>query len=113
MKKFNGARMLSVLSMVFFLGGALFLNQNMSKSEDLQMEEDIAVEAEHVTLPYEYIIVEEDGYLVVYCSDRKTIYFQTDIRYAELNQEIQEKIRNGYGITDVRELYDFLENYSS
>lgn len=63
--------------------------------------------------PYEYVIVNDNGYLTVYQKDLKTVYFQTDIPYAELHTELQKKIDQGYLIQDAEELYDFLENYSS
>lgn len=62
--------------------------------------------------PYEYVIVNDNGYLTVYQKDLKTVYFQTDIPYAELHAELQKKIDQGYLIQDAEELYDFLENYS-
>ena len=62
---------------------------------------------------YEYVILNNGGFLCVYLKDLKTVYFQTDIPYDKLNEEMQQKIDQGYLIRNAEELYDFLENYSS
>lgn len=80
-------------------------------SEEKDDEETTKVDKEQQ--PYEYVVVNEDGYLCVYLKDLKTVYFQTDIPYQELNTEMKQQIDQGYFIKDTAELYDFLENYSS
>ena len=82
--------------------------QEKSKPKQEEMKETASSET-----PYEYVIVNDNGYLTVYQKDLKTVYFQTDIPYAELQTELQKKIDQGYLIQDAEELYDFLENYSS
>ncbi len=83
-------------------------NEEKSKPKQEEMKETSGSET-----PYEYVVVNDNGYLTVYQKDLKTVYFQTDIPYAELHTELQEKIDQGYLIQDAEELYDFLENYSS
>lgn len=83
-------------------------NEEKSKPKQEEMKETASSET-----PYEYVIVNDNGYLTVYQKDLKTVYFQTDIPYAELHAELQKKIDQGYLIQDAEELYDFLENYSS
>lgn len=82
--------------------------QEKSKPKQEEMKETASSET-----PYEYVIVNDNGYLTVYQKDLKTVYFQTNIPYAELHTELQKKIDQGYLIQDAEELYDFLENYSS
>ncbi len=41
--------------------------------------------------PYEYVIVNDNGYLTVYQKDLKTVYFQTDIPYAELTPNCRKR----------------------
>ena len=60
-----------------------------------------------------YYLMEVNGYVVVYLSDKKTPYEYTDIRYDELPAELQDEIRNGKYMEDAKSLYGFLENYSS
>ena len=77
--------------------------QEKSKPKQEEMKETASSET-----PYEYVIVNDNGYLTVYQKDLKTVYFQTDIPYAELHTELQKKIDQGYLIQDAEELYDFL-----
>lgn len=60
-----------------------------------------------------YYLMEVNGYVVVYLSDRKTAYEYTDILYDELPAVVRDEIRNGKYIESTEELYGFLENYSS
>ena len=60
-----------------------------------------------------YYLMEVNGYVVVYLSDKKTPYEYTDIKCDGLPSEMQEEIRNGKYMVDAKELYGFLENYSS
>lgn len=60
-----------------------------------------------------YYLMEVNGYVVVYLSDKKTPYEYTDIKCDGLPCEMQEEIRNGKYMEDAKTLYGFLENYSS
>lgn len=60
-----------------------------------------------------YYLMEVNGNVVVYLSDRKTAYEYTDILYDELPSGLRDEIRNGKYIESLDELYGFLENYSS
>lgn len=60
-----------------------------------------------------YYLMEVNGYIVVYLSDKKTPYEYTDILFDELPEKLREEIRNGKYIEDTKTLYGFLENYSS
>lgn len=60
-----------------------------------------------------YYLMEVNGYVVVYLSDKTTPYEYTNILYDELPASLREEIRNGKYIEDASELYGFLENYSS
>ena len=60
-----------------------------------------------------YYLMEGNGYVVVYLSDKKTPYEYTDIKYDDLPAELRDEIRNGKYMEDAKSLYGFLENYSS
>lgn len=60
-----------------------------------------------------YYLMEVNGYIVVYLSDKKTPYEYTSIQYDELPDRLRQEIRNGKYIESTEELYGFLENYSS
>ena len=84
------------------------------KTSDLQQKQ-----PEILSLPVdsggekEYVLGEEDGMVVVYEEDGHTVYERTDITVSHLQEELQEEIKSGKQIKDNRELYGFLEAYSS
>lgn len=61
----------------------------------------------------QYYLCELYGYVVVYLSDRETIYEYTNIPLTELPEALQTEILNGKIIEGTDRLYGFLENYSS
>lgn len=82
-------------------------------------QEEAEVKRETHTVPADankkegYYLIEEDGFLVVYASDRKTVYEYTDIAYDDLPENVRNEIRYGKYIRSQADLYGFLENYSS
>lgn len=60
-----------------------------------------------------YYLMEVNGYIVVYLSDKTTPYEYTDILYDDLPAMMREEVRNGKYIETTEELYGFLENFSS
>lgn len=63
--------------------------------------------------PYQFVLLEEDGYVIVYRGDGTTYYDNTAIPIDSLPRKLQEEIKNGKGIGSEEELYNFLESYSS
>lgn len=62
---------------------------------------------------YQYYLTEEQGCVCIYQNDKKTLYENTSICINSLPKSLQEEIKNGKYIRTEKELYDFLENYSS
>lgn len=60
-----------------------------------------------------YYLVAEDGCVSVYLDDTTTLYEYTTIRLDSLPDTLREEIQNGKFVEGDRELYNFLENYSS
>ncbi len=60
-----------------------------------------------------YYLCELQGFVVVYLSDRTTVYEFTEIPLTDLPDEVQQEISAGKYISGAEELYGFLENYSS
>lgn len=60
-----------------------------------------------------YYLCEMLGFVVVYLSDKQTIYEMTEIPLTDLPEEVQQEIAAGKYIATKEELYGFLENYSS
>lgn len=95
----------------------LFQQQNktlLAKIEQVETErEKELAESLNVVEPYEYVLLAEEGYVAVYCADRKTLYASTDIQIQNLPDELQQEIQEGKLISSEEQLYNFLENYSS
>lgn len=81
------------------------------KEEPGEMPE--ITESMTVQEPYEYILKETDGVLVVYERDGTTILLETSIKVSNLDPDTQALLQEGVLIRDERELYDLLESYSS
>lgn len=60
-----------------------------------------------------YIIKEKDGFVIVYLSDEETVYEYTTIEVQYLPAEVQQELKKGKKVTNVKQVYGFLENYSS
>lgn len=64
-------------------------------------------------IKFQYYIVVYEGMVVVYYSDKKTVYEYTGIEANILPEEEQIKLNYGIYVKDEEELYGILENYSS
>lgn len=60
-----------------------------------------------------YYLCELHGFVAVYMSDKETIYEFTEIPVTDLPEEVRQEIAEGKYIPTIKELYAFLENYSS
>ena len=60
-----------------------------------------------------YWIEEEDGLIVVYYADKETIFDTTSISVKDLPITVQMEINNGKRVHNLKQVYGFLENYSS
>lgn len=76
-----------------------------------------AANVEHVvreTAPAnEYYLVVEDGFLLVLLKDQKTICLYTHIPITEFPAKEQEKLREGIWFSDMIEVVNYLESYTS
>lgn len=62
---------------------------------------------------FRYYLVAKDDEVVVYYSDKRTIYEYTGIKVSGLSKEDQKDLSHGILVTDDEELYGILEGYSS
>lgn len=60
-----------------------------------------------------YYISEADGYVIVYYADKKTVYEYTSILVEFLPTSVQQAIKDGIELENIKDVYGFLENYSS
>lgn len=124
MNKVNRIRIFCILLAAAGIAAGSIYRERQENAEEMQEKnqntEEIRTEEESETatptgklLNDKYLVVEEGDYLTVYFADGKTVYEYTDIRYSNLEENLRRKIRRGYTIQDEKELFGFLENYSS
>lgn len=63
--------------------------------------------------PYNYYMVLEDGYLIVYKQDKTMVFLETGIREDELDETDRAQLLQGVGVKNISELYRYLEGYTS
>ena len=81
--------------------------------EPIQTEQAEFAESMQIQKQYRYLLIEEDGTLVVYEEDGKTLLIETNIQLHGLDEETRSLLQEGIWVTDEKELYDLLESYSS
>jgi hypothetical protein len=62
---------------------------------------------------YKFYLKSQNGYIVVYYGDQKTVYEYTEVSVEDLTQFEQIQLEEGIFIKDLDALYSALENYSS
>lgn len=65
------------------------------------------------TPAYQYYLVAEEGYLLVYLSDRTTNYLFTHIALTEFPEKEQSELMEGKGFYSMMDLFNYLESYTS
>ena len=60
-----------------------------------------------------YYILEVDGEVRIYKSDKKTLYFRTGITLQDLPEDVAQEIVEGKYMENEVQVYHFLESYSS
>ena len=133
MKRSTGIRLLLLLAVAALCGGAYAIGYVYSvrqsekelagelalleaqRREEASEEEDPADSRESAAeaVAYEYVLGEQDGYVIVYYADGRTVYSVTDIPVEYLSPELQREISAGKPIASEEALYNFLESYSS
>lgn len=61
----------------------------------------------------EYYLVSEDGFLLVFLKDRKTICLYTHIPLLDFPEKEQERLREGIWFSSMIEVFNYLESYTS
>ena len=98
------------LCVLFALAYRISYSRALEKNETKSIEQNTAVQKE---LEICYYIKDSEGYVTVYESDQKTVYEYTSILVLDLPEHIQEDLKEGIKVTSLRQVYGFLENYSS
>lgn len=87
--------------------------QQEKSEESLPESTEKLVSSIEVETAYSYVMVEENGYVVVYHRDMQTIFLEPHIPIGRLSEDLQNEISIGKKFESVEAVYDFLENYSS
>jgi len=78
-----------------------------------QAEEEVIEVSDNQRVEEQFLVIEEDGYLVVYDRVNRKRYDETTIKASDLPERLQTQIIDGLYFVNEEELYAFLENYSS
>ena len=91
-------------------------SQNPSETQSENQSDDALLQVQGTAEKEEeqsYYLTILNGYVVVFRSDRQTLFEYTDIPLADLPTELQNELKKGKIIIGEEKLYGFLENYSS
>lgn len=94
----------------------ILADEPMTEETELLQEaetEGRTTESMSIQKAYVYQICEKDGRLVVCGMEKDEVLFETNIQFSNLDETMQERVRSGIHFMNERELYDFLESYSS
>lgn len=85
-----------------------------TQTQVTQIETETAVIANsNPVVNYQYIARIVDERIVIFESDGKTVYLETDIKANTLSAYIREQAQSGIGFLNEAGMFDFLESYSS
>lgn len=82
----------------------------VSFSEDRLVVRESRMPAEE---DYSYYMIVTEGVLVVYYADMHDVYLNTYLTLDELPEEDREMLTNGFYVSNITELYDYLESITS
>lgn len=107
---------LCIVSMAYYgtYGLAEKRNTESEQQEQTMEETDAALVSSQEEGGYgKYYLKESDGFVIVYKEDKQTVFETTGISLDTLPDSLQEEIKAGKYVKSEKELYSFLENYSS
>lgn len=92
--------------------------QNLNRVEDYKQNEYLGKidgndYKEKVSTTYLYVLKPKEKYVAIYYANSNLLFDQTSIILSELPDNLQTEICLGKPIYSKKELYDFLENFSS
>ncbi len=90
-------------------------NETKPKENEIatETESEKTIEISQEYTVYMFYAKEEYGKLVIYHVNNQEIYMETGIEIATLPEEIRQNLDTGIYFETEKELYDFLESYSS
>lgn len=67
----------------------------------------------HETVAEEYYLVAEDGFLLVFLKDKKTICLYTHVPLMDFPAKERDRLREGIWFPSMMEVFNYLESYTS
>lgn len=61
----------------------------------------------------QYFLVAEDGFLLVFCEDKKTVCLHTHMPVVEFPEEERNRLMKGIWFSNMLDIFNYLESYSS
>lgn len=105
--------LVSLLGIGYQLSYRYVMDKQEAKTQIKQEDTSSITTKGNVSKNEGFYLCELHGYVVVYLSDKKTIYEVTNIPLTHLPKELIEEIKRDKYIETESELYGFLENYTS
>ncbi|MDO5416751.1 MAG: hypothetical protein Q4F29_06090 [Lachnospiraceae bacterium] len=98
--------------------GGKSLPPHISPEETSRVEEDQIVLNQRLVEPVpgnpmQFLLVSEDGFLLVFGSSRSEICLYTHIPITDFPEKEREKLRDGIWFSAMEEIYSYLESYTS
>lgn len=104
----------SIFLAVALICGFQYTYQKGLKERQAREEKEQLLPADGTATKEEgYYLRAVDGYVVVYEGDGETVYEYTSICVKNLPEEVQMQVRAGLLLENMKQVYGFLENYSS
>jgi hypothetical protein len=97
-----------IILFILFIFAYKISYEKAKENKSEEMEEQRVVDAEIC-----YYIMNLDGYVTVYEGDKKTVFEYTTIKTDDLPEPHKTKVKQGMKVHSLRQVYGFLENYSS
>lgn len=110
------AYLLGVLGLLLVMVCAFQYSYDKARKKQLQaqQEKELSVETEGSAKKGSgYVLKACDGYVVVYYADEKQVFEYTSILVKNLPADVARQVKAGMQLESVRQVYGFLENYSS
>jgi len=94
--------------LISFSDKKVVIRRNYKEKEIIKEEE--TTENEDVV---RYYIMSENGYIIIYKSDKKSIFLHTEILVTTVEPEYLEQLSEGIPVKDIYEMYGYLEGMTS
>ncbi len=97
----------------FMLKGNQQEKKSSVNSEETETIQEDTIANAIIENQYEFIIFEKNQQLIVYLAEDMSFYMETGIQMSTLPKDVREDLADGIPFENEKELFDFLESYSS